>query len=77
MTFYMMRERNAFDEILVLTGDGDFLPVLKYLREKNKQVLILSRSEKTAKELKQFAGGEFMDFHYIKKYILFEKENHS
>lgn len=69
MTFYMMRERNAFDKILVLTGDGDFLPVLKYLREKNKQVLILSRSERTAKEIKQFAGDKFMDFNYLRERI--------
>ena len=75
MTYTMMRERNAFDKILVLSGDGDFLPVLKHLRSKNKEVIVLSRSERTAKEIKQFAGGEFRDFHYIKKHIQFENKN--
>lgn len=57
-----MKERDNFDRALVLSGDGDFLPVLKYLRENKKNILILARGPRTAKEIKQFAGDKFLDF---------------
>ncbi len=62
MAFYLMRDKNAFERVIVLSGDGDFLPVLKYLRDiAKKEVLILARGPRTAKEIKQFAGDKFMD----------------
>ncbi len=69
MAFYLMREQDNFDRVVVLSGDGDFLPVLKYLKNKGKDVLIMARGERTAKEIRQFAGGKFMDFEYL-KYLL-------
>jgi uncharacterized LabA/DUF88 family protein len=63
MTFYIMRDRHAFDRVVILSGDGDFLPVLKHLRSvDHKEVLILARGPRTAKEIKRFAGDKFMDF---------------
>lgn len=32
MAFYLMKEQKNFNSVLVLSGDGDFLPVLKYLK---------------------------------------------
>jgi len=62
MAFYLMRDKNAFERVVVLSGDGDFLPILKYLRDVGKKdVLILARGPRTAKEIKQFAGDKFMD----------------
>jgi uncharacterized LabA/DUF88 family protein len=69
MTFYLMKERDNFDRAIILSGDGDFLPVLKYLKERGKEIIILSRGPRTAKEIRQFAGGDFRDFEYL-KYIL-------
>ena len=63
MAFYLMRDKNKFERIVILSGDGDFLPVLKHLREIcKKEVLVLARGPRTAKEIKQFAGDKFMDF---------------
>lgn len=62
MAFYIMRDKNEFGSVVVLSGDGDFLPVLKYLREVGKDVLVLARGRRTAKEIKRFAGDKFMDF---------------
>ncbi len=67
MAFYLMRDIKAFDRVLILSGDGDFLPVLKYLKENNKDVLILSRAERTAREIKKFAGSKFLDFEYLRE----------
>jgi len=69
MAFHLMKEEDNFDRALILSGDGDFLPVLKYLREIKKEVIILSRGPRTAKEIKQFAGSNFKDFEYLRERI--------
>jgi uncharacterized LabA/DUF88 family protein len=62
MAFFMMREKNEFERVIILSGDGDFLPVLKYLREVLKrEVIVLARGTRTAREIKRFAGERFMD----------------
>lgn len=67
MAFYLMRDRNAFERALILSGDGDFLPVLKFLKENKKEVLVLARAERTAREMKRFAGDKFLDFEYLRE----------
>lgn len=67
MTYYLMRDRGQFDRAIILSGDGDFLPVLKFLRADKKQVLVLSRGPRTAKEIRQFAGSDFRDFEYLRE----------
>jgi uncharacterized LabA/DUF88 family protein len=69
MAFWLMREKDNFDRVVILSGDGDFLPVLKYLREVGKEVIVLARGPRTAREIRQFAGSNFRDFEYL-KYIL-------
>lgn len=75
MAFYLMRYKNDFERAVVLSGDGDFLPVLKFLRENKKEVLILARGPRTAKEIRKFAGGQFRDFEYLRTHIEFEEKN--
>ncbi len=67
MAFYLMRDINCIERFLVLSGDGDFLPVLKFLKENGKEVLILAFANRTAKEIKKIAGGKFMDFEYLRE----------
>jgi uncharacterized LabA/DUF88 family protein len=67
MAFYLMRDHNEFQRVLILSGDGDFLPVLKYLREQKKEVMILARANRTAREIKRFAGSKFLDFEYLRE----------
>ncbi|HLD21563.1 MAG TPA: NYN domain-containing protein [Patescibacteria group bacterium] len=62
MTFYFMKEKNYFDRAVILSGDGDFLLVLQYLQQLGKEVIILARGSRTARELRQFAGANFRDF---------------
>ncbi|MBI2025382.1 NYN domain-containing protein [Candidatus Kaiserbacteria bacterium] len=73
MAFHLVRSIETFDRVLVLSGDGDFLPVLKFLRAQKKQVLILARGPRTAREIKRFAGGQFLDFEYLRKYLEFDE----
>jgi len=69
MAFYLMRDEDKFERVVILSGDGDFLPVLKYLRKNKKEVLVLARAPRTAKEIKQFAGDKFMDFTYLRELL--------
>jgi len=74
MAFHLMKEKDNFDRAIILSGDGDFLPVLKYLKGLKKEVLILARGPRTAKELKQFAGSNFRDFEYLKYRLKMEEK---
>lgn len=74
MAFRLMKEKDNFERVVVLSGDGDFLPVLKHLREITKDVVVMGRGPRTAKEIKQFAGGDFKDFEYLRNLIKREEE---
>ena len=39
-----------------------------------KEVIILGRGQRTAKEIRQFAGGDFKDFKYLREQIKREKK---
>jgi uncharacterized LabA/DUF88 family protein len=69
MTFYLMKEIQDFDRAVILSGDGDFLLVLKYLRESGKEIAVLSRAGRTAREIREFAGTKFRDFEYLREII--------
>lgn len=71
MAFRLMEFKEQFGCVVVLSGDGDFLPVLKHLRECGRKVIILGRSKRTAKEIKEFAGEDFRDFEYLRERIKF------
>ena len=73
MAFYLMKEQDNFERALVLSGDGDFLPVLKYLKEIDKKVIVLGRGPRTAKEIRQFAGSDFRDFEYLREILRMKK----
>jgi len=74
MTFYLMKEKDNFDKVIILSGDGNFLPALKYLKKIGKEIIILARQKRTAKEIRQFAGGNFRDFVRLEKMIKFEEK---
>jgi uncharacterized LabA/DUF88 family protein len=69
MTLSMLQNLNRYDRVLVLSGDGDFLPVLKYLASNNKSVVVLARGIRTAKEIRRFAGSNFRDFTYLETIV--------
>ncbi|MBU2579195.1 NYN domain-containing protein [Patescibacteria group bacterium] len=71
MAFYLMKEKENFNRVIILSGDGDFLPVFKYLKEQGKEVIILARAPRTAKEIRQFAGSNFRDFTRLESRIKF------
>ncbi len=74
MAFYLMKEKDNFNKAIILSGDGDFLPVLKYLKKQSKEVLVLARGPRTAKEIRQFAGDKFLDFTRLRHRLAFQEK---
>lgn len=72
MTFDLMRTMGQYSEAVVLSGDGDFAIVLNYLKGKKRKITILARAERAAVEIKQLAGGNFRDFHYLRELIKYK-----
>jgi len=62
-----MKLYKEYSGVLVLSGDGDFAIVLKYLEDTGKDLKILARGERTAREIRQLAGGDFKDFSRLRK----------
>src|SRR3989344_389540 len=75
MAFHLMKERADFGRAIILSGDGDFLPVLKHLKAGGKEIIILGRGNRTAKEIKQFAGSNFRDFEYLREQLKIQEKN--
>ena len=71
MAFWLMKEANNFNRAVILSGDGDFLPVLKHLKNQGKEIIILSCGPRTAREMRQFAGSNFRDFTRLESIIKF------
>jgi uncharacterized LabA/DUF88 family protein len=69
LTFDMMRYMSQYNEAVVLSGDGDFAPIVEYLVKKHKKISVLARSERTAREMRELAGENFVDFKSIRKEI--------
>lgn len=74
MAFHLMNEKCNVRKVIILSGDGDFLPVLKHIREEGKKVIILARGSRTAREIRQFAGSDFRDFEYLKYLLKMEEK---
>lgn len=66
MALAMIKDMPKYERAMVLTGDGDFLPIMKYVKHNKKEVIVLARGPRTAKEIKHFVGSEFRDFQYLK-----------
>lgn len=70
LVLYLMRDKLIFDCAVVLSGDGDFLAVLKYLRNNDKkEVIVLAHGSRTASDIKRFAGDRFIDFINLRDFV--------
>ncbi len=71
LTIEAMANAKSFDRAIVLSGDGDFLPLYKYLERQGKDVYVLARSSKTAREVKRHLGPKFIEIRMLKNQIEF------
>ena len=70
MAFDMMRYMQQYSGVVALTGDGDFAAVLSYLKNHDRSVVVMSRWDRTAKEIREIAGENFVDFEKLRPQIM-------
>ena len=70
----MMRYMNEYDKAVLLSGDGDFAVLAKYLISEGKSIHFLARGERTARAIRQLARSKFMDFNYLRERIRFKNK---
>ncbi len=73
MTFDLIRLVGQYSGVVILSGDGDFAVVLQYLLEIGKGLIVLARGERTAKEIRKLARGNFRDFNYLREILKFRE----
>jgi uncharacterized LabA/DUF88 family protein len=77
IVFEIMRnliETKDIDKIIIISGDGDYRKLVKYLFEHNKFKKILFPNKKFASSLYKDLGSEFFDYlENIKTYIAWSK----
>lgn len=59
----------SLDVVLLLSGDGDFAPLVEYLKNHGKQVEIAAFSKSTSSKLKE-AADDFFDLGKSKRYLI-------
>ena len=73
LTFDMMRLKDEYKNAVLISGDGDFAILVKYLISIGKKIHFLARGERTAREIRQLAGNNFQDFHYLREILRFKE----
>jgi uncharacterized LabA/DUF88 family protein len=73
-----MAENGKIDVVVLMSGDGDFVDLINFLKAKGIKVEVISFRAITAKELIQ-AANEYIDLGEMGDYIVLEEkedENH-
>jgi len=70
MAIDAIRFSSAVDAIVLITGDGDFIPLIEYLRSMGKQVEVVSFGRSASGKIKEVAD-EFIDLgNDLNKYLI-------
>jgi len=69
-------ELNNYTNIFLISGDGDFLPMLKYIKSEGKGIEVLSFAKNTAREIKQFVGNSYKNLATLREILEQKIEKH-
>jgi len=70
LTFDLMRYMEQYSGAVVMTGDGDFAPVLSYLKYHDRKITVISRYDRTASEIRTIAGDDLVDLGKLRSRII-------
>ncbi|MEX1052310.1 MAG: NYN domain-containing protein [Patescibacteria group bacterium] len=62
LTMDMLLKEKEYSIAIVMSGDGDFAPLLTYLISNSKKIIVISSPKRTAKEIKKIVKGNHIDF---------------
>jgi uncharacterized LabA/DUF88 family protein len=70
MVLHTVHEINNYDKAVIVTGDGDFYCLVKYLKERNKLKVVLVPNRKSYSALlKRYAGKDITFMNEIKHHL--------
>ena len=72
LTVEAIRRRKKYDTLFLLSGDGDFVPLVSYLKQCQKQVVVMSTRGLIANILVDVAD-KYIDFRHLKKELFYKK----
>ena len=64
-----IRTAQGLDVIVLASGDGDFIPLVEYLKNQGKRVEVMAFGKSTSSKLKEVCD-EFIDMDLDKKFLL-------
>ena len=65
---------SEYEEAIIMSGDGDFARLVRYLKEKDREVIIIANRGNTAINLKKAVGKKFININKLRPIIEFENE---
>jgi len=69
LTFDAMRYVSNYSKMILISGDGDFYPLVDFLKKNGREVKIIGEARSTAISLKKLAGPWFIDLVSIRHII--------
>ena len=73
LTMDMLLKVREYNQAVVLSGDGDFAPLLSYLISKKKEIIVISSPKRTAKEIRSIVADRHIDFGSLRGLIEYKK----
>lgn len=73
LTMDMLIQIKEYKRAIVLSGDGDFAPLLEHLMSEGKEIIVISAPRITAREIKSLVRGNFIDFGTLKYLLEYKK----
>ncbi len=73
LTMDVLLKIKEYQRAIMLTGDGDFAPLLSYVISKKRKIVVISSPKSTAKEIRNIAGDQHIDFRSLRFLIEYKK----
>jgi len=69
LTIDVMLNIDKYHRVVILSGDGDFLRLLKYLQNIGKEVIVIASPHRTAREVRKLVKNKFVNFDNLRYFI--------
>lgn len=74
MTMDMLLLMKEYTKAIVLTGDGDFAPLLAHLMLNKKEITVIASPKRTAREIRSLLDGKVQSFDDLKTLLEYKKK---